>query len=124
MISEVEAHEYRERLEELLCRLSRVREQLAGDALHPTGGEAAGGLSNVPLHLGDLGSQDFEEEMMLRLLENEEQLIAEVNFALDRLKQGAYGRCEGCGQEIAKERLQVLPYVRYCLTCAQKGEHR
>lgn len=122
MISEAEAQEYRKRLEQLLRRLGRKREQLARDALHPTGGEAAGGLSNVPLHLGDLGSQDFEEETMLSLLENEEQLIAEVNSALDRLQQGSYGRCERCGQEIAKERLQALPYVRYCLACAKKGE--
>lgn len=124
MISKAEAEEFRELLHGLLRRLTGVREQLASDALHPTGGESAGGISNVPLHLGDLGSQTFEEEMMLGLLENEEQLIAEVNFALERLERGVYGRCEQCGRDIAKERLRALPYVRYCLTCAQRMQQK
>lgn len=124
MISAAEAQEYREQLQGLLRRLRGVREQLAGEALHPTGGEAAGGLSNVPLHLGDLGSQTFEEEMLLGLLENEEQLMAEVNCALERLEQGVYGRCEQCGREISRQRLRALPYVRHCLACAQRLQQR
>ncbi|MCL6504858.1 MAG: TraR/DksA family transcriptional regulator [Pirellulales bacterium] len=122
MITKDEAEEYRELLQGMLRRLSGVREQLAGEALHPIGGEAAGGISNVPLHLGDLGSQAYEEEMLLGLLENEEQLIAEVNLALDRLSQGVYGQCERCGQEISRARLRALPYVRYCLACAKELE--
>jgi RNA polymerase-binding protein DksA len=118
MISEVEARAYRDRLLALIGRLDRDRSQLKEEALRPTGGEASGSLSDVPLHLGDLGSHSFEQELTLGLLENEEQLIEEINAALDRLDQGGYGRCESCGQEITKARLQALPYARHCVTCA------
>jgi RNA polymerase-binding transcription factor DksA len=96
MISEAEARAYRNRLLDLMRRLDRDRSQLKEEALRPTGGEASGGLSDVPLHLADLGSHSFEEEVTLGLLENEEQLIEEINAALDRLDQGTFGRCAAC----------------------------
>jgi RNA polymerase-binding transcription factor DksA len=120
MISKAEARAYRDRLLALMARLDLDRSQLKDEALRGTGGEASGGLSDVPLHLADLGSQCFEEELTLGLLANEEQLIEEINAALDRLNQGVYGRCASCGQEVPKERLQALPYARHCLACAQK----
>ena len=122
MMSEAEARAYRQRLLGLLRRLDRDRSQLKEEALQTMGGEASGGLSDVPLHLADLGSHDFEEGMTLSLLENEEQLIEEINAALDRLDQGIYGRCVACQQEIPKERLQALPYARYCVPCAERQQ--
>jgi RNA polymerase-binding transcription factor DksA len=124
MISEAEARAYRERLLALIGRLDRDRSQLKNEALRATGGEASGGLSDVPLHLGDLGSNSFEEEVTLGLLENEEQLIEEINAALDRLDKGVYGRCESCGQELPKGRLQALPYARHCVACAPNVQRR
>jgi RNA polymerase-binding transcription factor DksA len=50
---------------------------------------------------------------------NERQLQTEVAAALDRLEQGNYGRCEQCGEEIARGRLEAVPYTRYCVNCAQ-----
>ncbi len=119
MFSEAEVRAYRQRLLALMGRLDRDRSQRKEEALRPTGGEASGGLSDVPLHLGDLGSHSFEEELTLGLLESEEQLIEEINAALDRLDQGIYGRCAACQQEIPKERLQALPYARYCVACTR-----
>jgi RNA polymerase-binding transcription factor DksA len=124
MISEAEASAYRHRLRALMSRLDRDRSQLKDEALRPTGGEASGGLSDVPLHLADLGSHSFEEELTLGLLENEEQLIEEINAALDRLDQGVYGRCVACGQEVSRERLQALPYARRCVACARNLQRK
>jgi RNA polymerase-binding transcription factor DksA len=120
MISKAEAAAYRLPLLALRSRLNRDRSQLEDEALRGTGGEAAGGLSDIPLHLTDLGSQGFEAEMTLGLLESEEQLSDEINAALDRLDQGAYGRCATCGQGISSERLQALPYAGHCMACARK----
>jgi RNA polymerase-binding protein DksA len=124
MFSEAEVRAYRARLLALGGRLSRDRSQLKEEALSPLGGEASGGLSDLPLHLADLGSHSFEEEITLGLLENEEQLIEEINAALERLDQGVYGRCESCGQEVSKERLQALPYARHCVACARKLQRK
>lgn len=111
---------YRLRLTDQAKRLDADRSQLKGEALQPAGGETSGGLSDVPLHLADLGTHYFEEEVTLSLLENEEQLIEEINGALERIDQGTFGRCESCGRDIASERLHALPYTRHCVKCARK----
>jgi RNA polymerase-binding transcription factor DksA len=99
--------------------LDQERKDLKDEALQTTGGEASGSLSDVPIHLGDLGTHYFEEEMTLNLLENEENLIEEVNAALERIQQGKFGVCERCRHAIAAERLEVVPYTRYCIACAR-----
>jgi DnaK suppressor protein len=95
---------------------------LADEALHRTGGGAAGNLSNMPIHMADLGTDNFEQEFTLSLLQNEEQALTEIAAALDRIKQGVYGLCEECQQGIPKPRLQAVPYTRYCVDCARKLE--
>ncbi len=110
---------YRGRLLELKKRLGGELTALEEEALRPIGGEASGSLSDVPVHPADLGTDNFEEEMAVTLLENEAQLLAEVNAALERIERGTFGRCENCGQEIPRKRLDALPYARYCLRCAR-----
>jgi hypothetical protein len=70
--------------------------------------------------MGDVGSEAYAQELGATLLENETYIRDEAAAALDRLERGAYGRCLGCGQEILHERLDVIPYTRYCTTCAAK----
>ena len=57
-------------------------------------------------------------------MESEERLIEEINAALARMDQGLYGRCEACRQDIAKERLQAVPYARQCVRCARKTQRQ
>lgn len=113
---------YRQQLTSLLQRHNSDAAHLADEALRRAGGEASGNLSNAPIHLADLGTDNFEQEFTLSLLENEEQLLSEVNAALDRLDKGTFGRCEECHQAIPKARLNALPYTRYCVECARKLE--
>jgi len=113
---------YRDMLITLRNRLSADMSQLSEEGLRQTGGEASGSLSNTPLHLADLGSDTFAENVTLGMLENENLTLKEVGDALGRITEGTFGRCEGCQGEIARERLQALPYVRYCVRCAQQTE--
>jgi len=124
MMTQGEIATYRQRLLTLMKRLAGDRSQLKDEALRTTGGEASGGLSDVPLHLGDLGSHEFEEAVTLGLVENEEQIIAEINGALARIEDGTFGRCEECQKPIPKKRLEALPYSRSCIACAQKHPRR
>jgi DnaK suppressor protein len=119
MMTQDKIDAYRRRLLALMDRLARDRVQLKEEALRPTGGEASGSLSDIPLHLADLASQACEEELMLGLLESEEQLIEEINGAFARMDQGSYGRCLACRKGIPRERLQAVPYARYCVACAR-----
>ncbi len=110
---------YRERLKQVADRMqsdaSAVREQARG----PSGGQGAGELSNAPMHLGDLGTEEFLRDINATLMENEEYLVNEAREALHRIDSGRYGRCEECGQEIPRERLDALPYARFCTKCAE-----
>jgi RNA polymerase-binding protein DksA len=119
-MTRAEIDHFRRRLLALKKRVGGDLTELEEEILKPVGGESSGGLSDVPLHLADLGTGEFEEELSLTLVENEEQLLAEINDALDRIEQGTYGRCENCHQEISRERLEALPYARYCIRCARR----
>ncbi len=119
-MTKAERETYQETLLALRSRLKGDVSHLADEALRARGGEASGSLSNAPLHMADLGTDNFEQEFTLNLLQNQEQALTEIDEALERIKQGTFGRCEECGEEIPKARLQALPYTRYCVACARK----
>ncbi|MER5438181.1 TraR/DksA C4-type zinc finger protein [Streptomyces sp. NPDC002790] len=50
-----------------------------------------------------------------------EQTLKEIDAALVRLEDGTYGACEGCGTPVPEERLEILPYTRYCVTCRRRA---
>ncbi len=114
-------------LEAYRKQLFALRDRLTGDVSHLTSeafGKNGDGPSASPTHLADLGSDSFEQENTFNLLANEQQRILEIDEALDRMKQGGFGRCEECDTDIPKARLKELPYARYCVNCARKLERR
>ncbi len=111
---------YQSTLLALRSRLKGDVSHLADEALRAAGGEASGSLSNAPLHMADLGTDNFEQEFTLSLLQNQEQVLEEIDHALDRINQGTYGLCEECHSPIPKARLQAVPYTRHCVECARK----
>lgn len=111
------------KLHALRARLDTRAESLRADACHGAGAEDAGGISNAPIHLGDLGSQEEAVVVNLGLAMNEVSLRKEVDDAILRLDGGIFGICEACGNEIASERLEALPYARLCIHCAEPSQH-
>lgn len=122
-MNKTELEDFRQQLLRLQQRLHGDVSGLAGEALHQRGGGDAN-LSNVPLHMADLGSDNFEQENTLSLLQNEERTLSEIADALDRIDQGRFGKCEECETAIPKARLKELPFARYCVECARKLEQR
>lgn len=84
--------------------------------------EASGELSNVPVHLADISSENYEQEFAVGLLENKGEVAALIDEALRKMEEGIYGICEMCGGRIKKTRLQTIPYARYCIECQKKIE--
>jgi RNA polymerase-binding protein DksA len=119
-MTEAEINHYRRRLLAMKRRLSGDLTELADEALRPLGGEASGNLSDVPVHPADLAPENYEEEITLDLMENEERILAEVDDALARIERGTFGRCENCHRQISRERLDAIPYTRYCSRCARE----
>jgi RNA polymerase-binding protein DksA len=118
-MNKTQIEHFRHQLLALKKRLGADLSALEEEALRATGGEASGSLSDVPVHPADLGTDTYEEEISLGLLENQDRLLTEVNDALARIEQGTFGRCEECHEEISLRRLAALPYTRYCLRCAR-----
>lgn len=79
-------------------------------------------LSNLPYHMADLGSDNFELENTLGLVDSERRILEEIEDALIRIDDGTYGICEGNGEPIPKARLEAIPWARYCVKCASLAE--
>ncbi len=119
-----ELESYRNVLLNLRSRLRGDLDQMTDEALRRNQNETSGNLSNVPLHMADVGTENYDQEFTLSLIENEQMTLEQVHTALGRIDAGTYGRCEECQEAIAKPRLQALPYTRHCIQCARKLETR
>ncbi|QDU71193.1 TraR/DksA family transcriptional regulator [Mucisphaera calidilacus] len=80
--------------------------------------------SNMPLHMADVGSENFEQEFTLGLMESEQRLLAEINQALQRIADGYYGVCMESGKPINRERLEAKPWAKYTIEVARERERR
>ena len=106
----------RQRLEEERARLEAVRGSFADEHLHDESEqENVGDLSAYDQHQADVGTETFEREKDLSILERVEGELADVEHALRRLDDGSYGTCEACGRPIGEERLAVQPAARFCV---------
>ncbi|WP_435019649.1 TraR/DksA family transcriptional regulator [Tundrisphaera sp. TA3] len=114
---------YRQTLLSIQDRLRGDLRQMTDEALS-NAPDSSGNLSNVPLHLADVGTENYDQEFTLSLIENEQETLEQINAAFRRIDAGTYGLCEECNQAIAKPRLQALPYTRHCIECARMLESR
>jgi DnaK suppressor protein len=86
--------------------------------------QSGGELSSMPVHLADIGSDNFEQEFSLGLMAEEKKILVEIDHALARIEDGSYGICEGLGIPIEQPRLEAIPWTRYSLEYAKKVEKR
>ena len=113
---------YRERLLSLRARLRGDVNQMADATLKKNRSEANGDLSSMPIHMADLGSDNFEQEFTLSLMESEEETLDQIESSLERIEDGTFGQCEECGVKIPKTRLNAIPYAALCVKCASEFE--
>jgi len=101
--------------------ISNVNE-FEDEALKKSRMDASGDLSSMPIHMADIGTDNYEQEFALGLMDSERKLLRETDDALQRIEQGAYGICEGTGKPIRKARLEAQPWARYCVEYARMME--
>ncbi len=116
----------RESFKELLLQR---RKMLTGDVNHmkdetlsKSRKDASGDLSTMPLHMADIGSENYEQEFTLGLVESEEEELREIDGALERVKNKSLGICEACSKSITKSSLKAKPHARRCIACKRKEE--
>ena len=101
------------------------RNEILGDVLSmedETLRRQRSGLSNVPTHMADVGSDNYEIENMLGLMDSEIKLVKEIDEALGRIENGIYGICEGSDKPIPMARLEAIPWAKYCVEYASMLE--
>jgi DnaK suppressor protein len=117
-----ELTEFKEKLHVVRARLRGDVTAMAEIALRKSGIE--GGDSNaMPIHMAELGSDNFEQEFTLGLMEADEGTLSSIDAALDRIQDGSYGKCVQCDGTISKLRLNAIPYTPVCIKCAELQEN-
>lgn len=109
--------------------LLSLREKLVGkvdymqeETLKKSRQDASGDLSNVPIHMADVGTDNYERELMIELMQNGEDSVRSIDDALERIEEGTFGICEACEKKINRERLKAVPYASLCINCQREEE--
>ena len=121
-LSETDLELYKNRLILLRARIRNDVSTMTDGALSQSRSEAAGDLSAMPLHMADIGSDNFEQEQTLAFIQSDNDMLDMIDDALERIKSGTYGICESCGSPIPKVRLNALPYTASCVRCVELAQ--
>ena len=97
-------------------------DSMQGEALKRSRQDASGDLSNVPIHMADVGTDNYERELMIELIQNGEESLRNIDTALEKIEEGTFGICESCEKKINKERLKAVPYASLCIDCKREEE--
>jgi len=119
----MDADEARQRLEAERARLTEVRSDFDSENLtEESEDENLSELSSVDQHQADVGTETFEREKDLSILEQVDAELADVEHALRRLDDCTYGTCEFDGKPIPEERLEAMPAARFCVEHQAEAE--
>ena len=103
----------------LVKRRDALRKALAGDLslLKELRAQTSGDVVDAAL-------DSVQDEISSQLAEVESRELARIEYALERMRSGQYGNCEGCGTNIPMARLNALPYATYCIKCQREAERQ
>jgi RNA polymerase-binding transcription factor len=77
---------------------------------------------DVAQDIADRAATSYNKEFLFTQSTNERQMLGMVDSALARIREGTYGECIHCGNEINAKRLEAVPWTRYCIECQDKLE--
>jgi len=72
--------------------------------------------------IADRATSSYTKEFLFSQSNNDRQLLQMVETALLRIREGSFGECVSCGNEINPKRLEAVPWTRYCIACQEKLE--
>jgi DnaK suppressor protein len=103
----------------LMLRRDALRKALAGDLsmLRELNAQTSGDMVDAAL-------DSVQDEISSQLAEVESRELARIEYALERMREGQFGICEGCGTGIPMARLNALPYATYCIKCQREAERQ
>jgi len=120
-------------LEQYRDLLLTLQARLLGDVQTLTSGAlGSSSESKSPTHMAELGTETYEQDFDLRIMESDQEVLKEIRVALKKVDDGSFGICEGCVEAgrppskcwIPKMRLKHIPQARHCVSCAEKLERQ
>ena len=93
-------------------------------AMDSTIKDKTGDLSSYSYHMADMGTDAMEREKTFYFASKSGRLLYHIDEALRRVRNGSYGKCSECEENITHERLEAVPHARMCITCKELEEER
>ncbi len=109
----------------LLAKRHQVIEEfglLKNASMDTTIKEKTGDLSSYSYHMADQGTDAMEREKTFYFASKSGRLLYHIDQALRRVRSKTYGKCEECGEQINRERLEAVPHARLCINCKESEE--
>ncbi|MCK4642768.1 TraR/DksA C4-type zinc finger protein [bacterium] len=112
-----ELESYKRILIELKRSIENALDGLNEDVITPSDS-----TSHYPDDPSLMAGDEFEKAKSYNIINVDQSILELVDNAIDRVENGNYGVCSGCGKEIEKGRLNSKPYAEYCVSCREKLE--
>lgn len=110
---------YKEKLLSEKRKLNDIIDELKDNENNAMKNQISGELSFYDNHPGDSADELIEIQQQSAIKRNEMLLLHKINDALDLIETGDYGICQSCKKTISKERLDFLPYTKFCVACQE-----
>ncbi len=120
-LKKAEIKPFKELLLNLRARMRGDVSTLASTALSASGSNGSGSSASAN-PMADMGSDTFEQDNSILLMNSGGETLALIEGALERVEEGVYGLCAECQCKIPKTRLKAIPYTPYCVKCASELE--
>ena len=70
----------------------------------------------------DQAASEYERQALVHKAATARQMLKNLSQALERMRQGSFGECAECGDDIELKRLEAIPWARYCVSCQEERE--
>ena len=111
----------KKRLEYYKKKLTVRREDLL-KAIARTEQEGREADEDPTVDLADKAANSYTKEFLFGQTHNDRSLLQMIDDALMRIREGSYGECAQCHEEMQQKRLEAVPWAKHCISCQQKQE--
>jgi RNA polymerase-binding transcription factor len=111
----------KKKLEQFKKRLEE-RQQVLRKTVSRTVQDGRSADEEAAQDIADKAANSYTKEFLFHQSTSERQLLQLVEEALTRIREGTFGECINCGNEVNAKRLEAVPWTRYCIACQEKAE--
>ena len=112
----------KKKLEQFKKKLEQRQQELRRTMSRNGQDGRAADSEDIAQDVADKAANSYTKEFLFSQSSNDRALLARVEEALGRIRDGSFGECINCGKEVNPKRLEAVPWARYCISCQEKIE--